>query len=415
MPIHRSKRTVVLSLAFAANWLAALSWGYSFNEQSITSGTDYAELGKASQHGGEDVLLGSYNGTSFSITLKKEYYPGMCSFPRGIRYGESSRYVWVYSHNRATDGTTLIDVDTGDSVFGAHGHGSDVSSDGRRIAYSINGMYGLFGRACVLDYSVYPEIAQMQRNDGGFTSLEVEHIKRPQMAMTAYHKWLDNDTICFVHGEHTRVAEQANMPGLAKYWFVQVDGVGEGMSTDTIKASRARLTDDEVKRLSEARVTGKVDWPFRDLAEACKGRMAPVMPDSFDPDVFNHPDWPVLPLNAEVGVSSPDGSHIFSLGRDRIETDMSYGVVLMVDGEEVASWPLGRVLALPVWTNDSSAQVLIHAGWVAKVLTGKGETTDSLVSVSISKDSNRPRLTIQKIFKADAEKRVEEARSKPGN
>jgi len=386
--------------------LASSSWGYSFREQSITSGTDQAVLGYLSENGGENSLAGSYRATSFSITLTRERFPGMCSFPMGICYGESSRYVWVYSHNRATDGATLIDVATGDSPFGAYGHGSAVSPDGRRVAYSINGMYGLFSRACVNDFSVYPEVAQML-SDRGRMSLGVARNKKPQMTMTAYHEWLDEDSLCFVHGEHTRVAEQASMPGLARYWFVQVDGVGEGMSTDTIKVMRARLTDDEVKRLFEALGPGKTTWPYQQFARACKGRMAPVSEESFEHDIFNHPEWPVLPAGAKDTYESPDGSHAISFSRDRIETDMSYGIVVMVDGEEVASWPLGRVLAPPVWVSNSSAEIVVQEGWVEKALTGKGETIESLVHVSIRDSSRRPFLTVQKISKENVKKRVE--------
>lgn len=397
---HRRRIGLLASLLLFLGLPAGVG-AYSFDQTSVSSGTDFARYERIND---QKFLLGKCDGTSYSIVLDQDKFHGMGSHVLGIHYGSSTRYVWVYTHNRCIDGNTLIDVSTGESIFGAKGNGSNLSPDNKRIAYFQGACYGLLSQVCINEFAVYPDLYQQchpeQLSDN--TCAPENKTEMPRSEMVFYPEWISNETFIFLVAEHIREADLLDNPKIKQHWFVRVDGAGDGLTTATLRVRRAPLNDEETIHLNqlmtrlqtahndEARVSAVQQlktWQAADLPKAIHARLVPVTKNSFASDLLAD----VVPqFLLGFDPISPGGSHKLNVFADGDYTDTQSKVGVKVDDRYDLDLGLGnvsRLVSTPVWIDDTHAQLQVQTGWVEEQLLGPPHRSKTW-TVTLSMDNN---------------------------
>lgn len=96
----------ILFFSFCSTSFAEKGSLNSFTQASAHQGKDYVALSQDPLTSSNVFcrLIGSYNGTTFTIPIGRDDLPGMAYYPDGLHYGKSSRYVWITSYYRYYSG-----------------------------------------------------------------------------------------------------------------------------------------------------------------------------------------------------------------------------------------------------------------------------------------------------------------------
>jgi hypothetical protein len=371
------------------------------------------------------ALKGSYAGTTFTLPIDRDSTPGMAYYPEAVEYGESSRYVWICSYYRYFSGITRIDLATKEAVFAAHGIRPQVSPDRRRVAYGVDGVYGLFYAVAVNDHVVYPRVRHSNTMIyRACAAVEEAFADRPQMNFFSGFSWVDNSTVVFVHSENGRAAALEENPPIKTYYLVKVTGVGEEMSTDTIAVSRTPVTGAHRRYLESLEHPHSCD-AGKLLADL--DSLSTYSEKNLQPDIFSHPEWPLLP-NGEGGASSwlsPDNKHLLEAKLEHYYTDSHAGVGISLNqqpvvtirkpdedqremaSEHVTIGPTSRLLTEPRWLSNTKAEMVMQSKWVGEALLGDDTQTKYwLITVDAEGQTSGPAVAKKELSRAEANRKA---------
>lgn len=249
----------------------------------------------------------------------------------------------------------------------------------------------------------------------------------PQMDPESGFKWFNNSAFCFTCSEYSRAAVLEKNPAIQKTYFVKVSGVGENATTDTIKIERAKLSISQAKNVTDFK-----EWDALDLVSKTKDKMTAVSETSWAPDIFNHPDWPILPLkeSSESKWASPGGNHVIKAAEQGVWTDMDSGVVISLNDQTVIGvaeneirldqpparkyiqiGPTSRLLSEPRWITGTSAQLIMQSNWVTEALLGEVSSTQFwLVTLTVDEKTSASSASKHKVSRQQAHKLINESR-----
>jgi len=219
------------------------------------------------------------------------------------------------------------------------------------------------------------------------------------MTLAEIAHWIGNSAFWFVVVENSRAAEAAKSTSLKSYYLVKVTGVGDYMSTDTLKVERTKLTSGETGEMIKLqrnrreasllnRDVDEDDMP-RLFSRIKESRFSKVLESEWRNSPWQNPEWALFPDNLNCSTwHSPKNTHTIAFSGVGL-TDTKWGVrvemddVVLVDissdfSNVPAAWVPGlvdvgstsRLLSCPHWTDEDHAELLMQSDWMEEALLG---------------------------------------------
>ena len=381
-----------------------------------------AEIRKQDEGNSWELWLeGAYNGKKFHIPFKPGQDSGIAYYPEGLAYGKDARHVWMFSYYRYYSGVCLFDVEANDTLFAANGRAPSVSPDGVNCAYAQDGIYGLTYAVCLNDFIVYPVVMQ----SADFMSRANPEVEKcgemaPQMELRTPIRWLDKESFGFVIDENPNLAVSSKDKRIVQRYLVRVSGVGEKLTTDSLKVERVKL-DDYLVVAGDESLAYYLD--VGSLTKEYAQKFQPVTENDWQPDVWKRDAWKAYPdTEGKDAVSSPDGKHILSWGVCREFHDSPFGIQVRLDDKIIVSCQdykpdtydtgtsaseefynvgaVSRLLSLPVWESATKVRFVVQGNWAAQAVLGDIKPTKYTVfEIDLTK---KPFISSREISREEA-------------